>query len=347
MPAEWEPHDATWLTWPSSEDWPGKLDAVRWTYCEFIRALTLGERVKLIVGNAAVRRSATQRLERAGVDLDQIDFFVAPTDRTWARDNLPTLVINDDRTQIGAVKWRFNGWARYDDHHLDEQAGASVAESFLKHWLPELTTSGGRKRRFVLEGGAIDVDGAGTLLTTRRCLLGKPYQRNPNVRQAEIERVLSDMLGVDHVIWLEDGIAGDDTAGHVDDFARFVSVGTVVVAKESKRGDPNYEPLKRAIADLRQARDARGKKLQVVELPMPRAVVYDGERLPASYANFYICNDRVLVPTFNDPNDRVALSILADLFEGREVCGIHAVDLVVGLGTLHCSSQQQPRCIRS
>jgi agmatine deiminase len=343
MPAEWEAHAATWLTWPSSEDWPGKLDAVRWACCEFIDALVQTEPVRLIVGSAAAKAAALRKLERAGVDVERIEFFIARTDRSWARDNLPTFVVNRERTQLGAVKWKFNGWARYADHRLDERAGLSVAQTFgAPCWRPQLRGTKGRGRFFVLEGGAIDVDGAGTLLTTKRCLLGKPYARNPGASKSEVERILGEYVGAEHVIWLDDGIAGDDTSGHVDDFARFASVGTVVLAVETKRSDANYAPLQRARQQLARARDARGNALQIVELPMPRPLTYDGERLPASYANFYIFNESVVVPTFNDPNDRIALSILADVFEGRTVRGVHALDLVVGLGTLHCASQQQP-----
>ncbi len=345
MPAEWEPHAATWLTWPCSQDWPGKLSAVRWTFCEIVRLLVRYERVHLIVGDVDVQRQAEASLTKAGVDLRSLTFFVAATDRTWARDNLPTFVVNRTANKLGAVKWRFNGWARYDDHELDEAAGMSVAQETVRAaggelFVPQLDV-GGSSQRFVLEGGAIDVDGEGTLLTTRRCLLGAPFQRNPGVSQSQVEQVLHQFLGVTTVIWLEDGIAGDDTSGHIDDFARFVSPGHVVVCA-SERGDAEARLLEDAHAALCSATDARGRRLQVTTLPMPEPVTYDGEILPASYANFYIYNRAVMVPTFNDPADRYALAILAELFPDREVIGVYARDLVVGLGTLHCSTQQLP-----
>jgi len=341
MPAEWEPHEATWLTWPNSEDWPGKLQAIRWVFCEIARQLTKSEKVHLIVSGAANKRSAMHSLEQAHVNLDRVEFFTAATDRTWTRDNLPQFVINQSGTDVAAVKWRFNGWARYPDHKKDEAAGLSVAKAAGRYWLPS-AANGSRKRRVVLEGGAIDVDGEGTLLTTRRCLLGSPFRRNPGLDRVAMERLLRSYLGVRKVIWLQDGIAGDDTSGHVDDFARFVGPGCVVLPAETERSDENHTILQQARRRLGRVRDARGRGLQLVELPMPKPLWFDGERLPASYANFYIANDRVLVPTFNDPNDRIALDILAHAFANREICPIHSVDLVLGLGTIHCSTQQQP-----
>lgn len=342
MPAEWEPHAATWLAWPFSKDWPGKLETVRWVFTEIARHLAASERVRLIVESSAAKRSVASWLSRAHVDLAQIDFFVARTDRTWTRDNLPSFVVDRDRAQLGAVKWRFNGWARYANHRHDERAGLAIAEATADLvWQPKVKLER-RARRFVLEGGAIDVDGEGTLLTTRRCLLGSPHARNPGLGQAEVEAILGAHLDVERVIWLEDGISGDDTSGHVDDFARFVAPGVVVLSQEPNRADPNHAPLQRAHQALKRARDARGRKLTVVPLPMPGPVLHRGERLPASYANFYISNDSVLVPTFNDPNDRIALGVLAELFPKRTIRGIHALDLVLGLGTLHCSTQQEP-----
>jgi agmatine deiminase len=341
MPAEWEPHAATWLTWPYSKDWPGKLPAVRWVFCEIVRQLSRGERVRLIVKSAAAVRGVSKQLREADVDVSRVDFFHHQTDRTWARDNLPLFVTNEGG-QLGAVKWRFNGWGRYPDYKLDDQAGLAVARSSApQHWQPTATIAG-KAKRLVLEGGSVDVDGLGTLLTTRRCLLGSPFTRNPGITQAQVEQALSDYLGASHVIWLEDGIAGDDTSGHIDDFARFVGPGRVVVSSTDDKRHADYEPLRAARRVLAQARDARGKKLDVVGLPMPEAVHYQRERLPASYANFYIGNECVLVPTFNDPADRLALNIFAELFPDRRVVGIHALDLVVGLGTLHCSTQQEP-----
>jgi agmatine deiminase len=340
MPAEWEPHAGTWLTWPASRDWPGKLEAVRCAYCSVVRALQAFEEVHLIVQDPNVRANAKAMLEAAGVDERRVHYFTCQTNRTWARDNLPIFVRNREG-EIAAVKWRFNGWARYKDHGLDDEAGRRVAKTARAAFEPSVQIDG-KKSRVVLEGGSIDVDGAGTLLTTRRCLLGAPRQRNPGLDQTDVERLLSTYLGVEKVLWLEDGIAGDDTSGHVDDFARFVSPGRVVVASEPNTKDENHAPLRDARLTLASMRDARGKKLEVIELPMPEPVFYRGERLPASYANFYIANEQVLVPTFDDAADYRALGILSELFPGRRIVGIHCRDLVVGLGTLHCSTQQLP-----
>jgi len=315
---------------------------VRWVYCDIIKQLSRVERVRLVVHDEATQKRAHKSLLRAAVDVDRVDYFVAQTDRTWARDNLPSFVVDEERTRLGAVKWRFNGWARYPDHVLDERAGQRVAKAAgSPAWLPSVNG-----KRFVLEGGSIDVDGDGTVLTTRRCLLGSPFTRNPGLTEAQVERVLTDYLGVSHVLWLEDGIAGDDTSGHIDDFARFVGPGRVVIARERNSRDDNYTPLEQAREALLSMRDAQGRRLDVVDLPMPEPIHYDGERLPASYANFYVANDLVLVPTFNDPQDRVALGVLGELFPNHVVRGIHAVDLVVGLGTLHCSTQQEPAATR-
>jgi agmatine deiminase len=338
MPAEWAPHRATWLAWPHSEDWPGKLNAVTWVFTEIIRQLTLGEEVALLIPKAASRKAVSEQLRMAHVDLKQVEFFIAKTDRSWTRDYLPQFVIRNSRhPRLGAVKFRFNGWARYPDHKLDDVAGGLVADQCAIHWLP--TVDG---RRVVLEGGSIDVDGEGTLLTTERCLLGKPFQRNPGLNRRKIETLLADYLGAQQTIWLPDGIAGDDTAGHIDDLARFVAPGVVVVIQESNRRDANHKILAECRDRLRAARDAKGRKLEVISLPMPQPVWFGADRLPASYANFYIGNEVVLVPTFNDPADRVALGILAELFPKRRVTGIHCTELVLGLGTIHCSTQQEP-----
>lgn len=341
MPAEWEPHAATWLAWPYSEDWPGKLEAVRWVFCEMARQLTRGERVRFIVRDADAVEPVRAQLSAADVDVSRVDFFAHETDRTWARDNLP-LFVRAPNGDVGAVKWRFNGWGRYPDYKLDDQAGLQVARNYAATcWQPSAVIQG-KQRRLVLEGGSVDVDGRGTLLTTRRCLLGSPFTRNPGLSQAQLEQALHDYLGISQVIWLEEGIAGDDTSGHIDDFARFVAPGKVVVSSTKDKQHTDYEVLKEARRALKQARDARGKKLKVFTLPMPEPVHYQGERLPASYANFYIANECVLVPTFNDRADRLALDTFAKLFPKRRVVGVHALDLVVGLGTLHCSTQQEP-----
>jgi len=341
MPAEWEPHAATWLAWPHEPgDWPGKFDAVPWVVADVARHLQEGERIRMIVRGRSDRARAAAALSRSGVSLRRVDFVTAATNRSWTRDFLPLGLVRrrGGRRELAVVKWRFNGWARYPNHAADDAAGRRIARRpGVPAFFPEVAG-----RRVVLEGGAIDVDGEGTLLATEQCLLTGAQARNRALGRAGTERVLRDYLGAEKVIWLGTGIAGDDTGGHVDDFARFVAPGRVVVAQEKNRRDPNWRPLRAARQRLARARDARGRRLEVVGLPMPRPVVFAGERLPASYANFYIGTAAVLVPTFNDPSDRVALGILAELFPGRTVVGIHASDFVLGLGTIHCSTQQEP-----
>jgi agmatine deiminase len=353
-PAEWEPQRATWLAWPHHQpDWPGKYATIQWVFCEMLRALVDVQRVGLLVESAAAAEGAKLALELSGVDLAQVDLRIVPTNRSWTRDYLPTWLLRDhgaagaaatsgERTPaLGAVKWQFNGWARYANHELDEAAGRLVAEERTRLiWTPQL--EGGSARRFVLEGGAIDSDGQGTVLTTSDCLLGTTYPRNPGLDQAGIERVLFDYLVADKVIFLPAGVAGDDTSGHIDDVARFVAPGRVVLAREMNPEDENYLPLARAREYLQGQTDARGRRLEVIDLPMPGARYYDGERLPASYANFLLANGRVLVPTFNDPNDRLALGLLGELFPDRQVLGIHSLDLVLGLGSVHCSTHHEP-----
>jgi agmatine deiminase len=294
--------------------------------------------VRLVVQSAREREQACRHFEASGVDMGRVDFVTVGTNRSWVRDYAPLFVCAKGAPPA-AVKWRFDGWGRYADHPLDDAAGRHIAKGFAaRTWRPRALG-----RPVVLEGGAIDVDGRGTLLTTSECLLTGERARAAHLGQPAVERLLQRYLGVSRVIWLPRGVAGDDTSGHVDDFARFVSPGTVVVASEHNRKDDNYEPLRRAASVLRAAHDAKGRRLEVVSLPMPQPLYYRGERLPASYANFYIANKQVLVPTFNDPNDRIALGILAELFPRRQVVGIHAVELVLGLGTLHCSTMQEPR----
>jgi agmatine deiminase len=347
MPAEWEPHEATWLAWPHNrEDWPGKFAPVPWVYTEIVRLLSRVERVNILIKGRKAQRLATDRLDAAGVDLSRVTFFKAATDRVWTRDAGPTFVVNDHaeraEDRVGLIDWRFNGWAKYDDHRRDDRIPRKV-ERFLgvRRWEPSAAIDG-RPTRVVMEGGAIDVNGLGTLLTTEECLLSDIQARNPRLDRAGVEKVFEEYLGVSRVVWLGRGIDGDDTHGHVDDITRFVNPTTVVTVVEKRESDPNFERLQENKKRLRQARDQDGSPLHVVTLPMPAPVIFEGQRLPASYANFYIANGLVLVPTFNDPNDRKALGILDSLFPGREVVGVHCTDLVLGLGTLHCLSQQQP-----
>lgn len=351
MPAEWEEHGATWLAWPHKvSDWPGKFGAIPWVFCEIVRHLVGRERVRILV-TGATESQARRQLAAAGVGLEWVDFVRAKSNRSWTRDYLPSFVVQRSGAgtkarrqseEMAAVKWRFNGWARYPDHEWDDAAGGKAAEYLGLPLLQPETTVRGKARRVVLEGGAYDVDGEGTLLTSEACLLSGRYARNRPLSRELLEATLSEHLGIEQVIWLGEGIEGDDTAGHVDDFVRFVRPGVVVLCQEPNRRDPNHGALRAARERIAGARDARGRRLRVVELPMPAPVFQGKQRLPASYANFYIANGVVLVPTFNDPADREALGILRELFPERQVCGIHARDLVLGLGTLHCSTQQEP-----
>ena len=325
MPAEWEPHEATWIAWPHNrEDWPGRFAPIPWTYAEIVRKLALVERVRILVLDADHEHRARRVLAKAGAHLPAIEFFHIPTDRVWTRDYAPLFVL-DNNGALAAVKWRFNGWAKYENHQLDQQAGLAIAERFGAI-LPPL----------VLEGGAIDVNGAGWALATEECLLSHVQARNPNLTREDLEVALGDNLGAKRILWLNRGIAGDDTHGHIDDIARFTNADTIAAATEDDPADPNYEILKENEAILAQY------PFRIVRLPMPQPLYFSGQRLPASYANFYIANKTVLVPTFNDPNDRLALNILAGLFPDREVIGIDCTALVWGLGTLHCMTQQQP-----
>jgi agmatine deiminase len=327
MPAEWEPHEATWIAWPHNrDDWPGRFAPIPWVYAEIVRKLTRVERVRILVEDAAMEQAARRILRKASADLAAVDFFHAPTDRGWTRDYCP-LFVKNRAGEVALTNWRFNAWAKYGDWYNDAAIPAMLARALaMRAWEPGL----------VLEGGSIDVNGCGLLLTTEECLLSPVQARNPELDRRQIEQALRDYLGVRRVIWLRNGIAGDDTHGHVDDLARFVNPDTVVIASESDRSDTNYDPLRENLALLRK------EPLRVVKLPMPAPLVFHGRRLPASYANFYVANGLVLVPTFNDPNDRIALNTLVRLMPDREVIGINAVELVWGLGTLHCMTQQQP-----
>jgi len=328
MPAEWEPHEATWIAWPHNRtDWPGRFAPIPWVYGEIVRKLSRVERVRILVEGRAAQEQARRVLRNVGAEESAVEFFACPTNRAWTRDYGPIFVRNR-RGETALTAWRFNAWARYDDWQKDSNVPAYVAKR-LK--LPLFAS------QMVLEGGSIDVNGAGLLLTTEECLLSGVQARNPGMSRAEIERRLRDYLGITRVIWLRNGIAGDDTHGHVDDLARFVAADTVVAAAEPDRSDANYEPSRQNQALLRAA------GLRVVKLPMPRPLVFAGQRLPASYANFYIANGLVLAPTFNDPNDRVALNTLARVFPDREVVGINCTELIWGLGALHCMTQQQPK----
>jgi agmatine deiminase len=342
MPAEWEPHQATWLAWPHNvRDWPGRFGPVPWVFADIVKKLAEGETVRLLVNDAAHEAGARRHLERNGADLARVDLRRIPTDRVWTRDSGPIVVRKKGARGGRAVAgFRFNAWAKYADWKRDARIPERAARALGLPLVPVRRAG----RDVVLEGGAIDVNGAGSILVTEECLLDPAVQvRNPGFERADYQAVFRDALGAPNTIWLGKGIAGDDTHGHVDDLARFVSPSTIVLSREDDPGDANHGPLSENRERLASARLADGSRPQVVDLPMPRPVIFAGHRLPASYANFYIGNAVVLVPTFNDPADRVALGILGELFPGRSVVGIHALDLVWGLGTLHCMTQQEPR----
>jgi agmatine deiminase len=393
MPAEWEPHAATWMAWPHYRgDWPGKFEPVPWVYAEIIRNLVRHERVELVVADAAAERQACKLLKRADALFANLHFHRWPTNRVWTRDSgcifvkrssdvgttfrnfiagstrdasgtpvaqrrhslaqhvsagkaerrnrVPsgTVPIYDAATELLATKFHFNAWAKYTNWRQDEKIGSLMANAAGAREIRPLCGSS----RVVLEGGSIDVNGRGTLLTTEECLLSKIQCRNPGMRRADYEKVFTDYLGAPHVIWLGRGIFGDDTHGHVDDLTRFVSADTVVTMVEPNPKDVNYKPLHDNLRRLRAASDQDGQPLNVVEIPMPQPVVFENRRLPASYANFYIANEVVLVPVFNRPNDRIALNTLAQLFPARSVVPIYSGDFIWGLGAMHCMTQQQP-----
>ena len=355
MPAEWELHAATWLAWPHYHgDWPGKFEPIPWVYAEIIRNLAKRERVELIVNSAAAARQARRVLERADALSDNIRFHHWPTNRIWLRDS-GCIFLKDEGGASLSLKFRFNAWAKYSNWRFDDKIGSLMAQvntptSRAKrargmgysdsHANEILPVSAGK--RIVLEGGSIDVNGAGTILTTEECLLSKIQERNPQMTRVHYEKAFADYLGAPHTIWLGRGIIGDDTHGHVDDLTRFVAKDTVVTMVEPNSKDANHAPLRANLRRLQAARDQDGRQLTVVEVPMPQPVIFEGRRLPASYANFYIANGCVLAPVFNRANDRIALNTLAELFPSREIIPIYSGDFIWGLGAMHCMTQQQP-----
>lgn len=341
MPAEWELHEATWLGWPhNATDWPDKLDTIRWVYSEMVRKISAGEIVRILVRHKADEKVVRRYLSRSGADLKKIQFIVHPTNRGWMRDSGPIFVRRSTpKKETAIVHFHFNAWAKYSNWQKDRRV-PEMAARLLRKKLFRAEHDG---KPFVIEGGGIDVNGRGTLLTTEECYLDPKVQvRNPGLGRREIEETLKSYLGVKNVLWLRNGPVGDDTHGHIDDICRFVNRRTLVLIREKNTRDLNYRPLAENWERIRDLRLEDGSRPEVIPLPMPSPIYFDGYRLPASYANFYICNAAVIVPTFNDPNDRIALGTLAELFTDRPVIGIHAVDLVLGFGTLHCLTQQQP-----
>lgn len=338
-PAEWERHDATWIAWPHNEnDWPGKFEPVRWVYAEIVRALHQHERVDILVHDERIEAEARACLNAHGVHPDGYRLHRHPTDRSWLRDSAPTAVHDRDGSVVW-LNWAFNAWAKYDNFSDDAEVGEAVAHASAR---PRRQPTRSDGSRLVLEGGGIETDGHGTLLVTEEWLLSDTQVRNPGLNRAEYERLFGEWLGIRRTIWLGEGCVGDDTHGHIDDIARFIAPGTVVLAQDDDPSTENHRRSRDNFDRLRGARDSRGSAIHVVPLPFPRVITMQGAVLPASYANFYIANRVVLMPTFNDPNDRVALQILSECFPGRAVVGIHSLDLVWGLGTLHCLTQQQP-----
>jgi len=334
FPAEFAPHTATWLSWPHKEaSWPGKLDSIYPVYCEFVKYLAKGEKVNINVANETMKDKAVTLLQKAGADLRQIEFFFYPTDDAWCRDHGPAFLVNptaEEKKMI--VKWKYNAWGgKYPPFDLDNQIPLLIG----KHYGIPVVAPG-----IVMEGGSVEFNGKGTLLTTTSCLLNP--NRNPQLGKRDIERYLYDYYGVDHILWLGEGIVGDDTDGHIDDLTRFVNEDTVVTVVEASKSDDNYRPLQENLKRLKEMRLENGKQLHVAELPMPSPVVYEGQRLPASYANFYIANDHVIVPTYRDKNDDKALDVLQRCFPQRQIIGLDSWDIIWGLGSFHCLTQQEP-----
>lgn len=334
MPAEWAPHAATWLGWPHEKsDWPGKFAPIPWLYGDIVRHLSHVERVRILVESEDARESVRKILKKCHVEMAAVDFVVCPTDRSWVRDTM-AIFVHNGRGKVEATDWEFNAWAKYPNFSRDN-AVPQFAASELGVKRHEAIW---KKRRIVLEGGSIEVNGKGLMLTTEECLLSDVQARNPGLGRQEIEAIFAKYLGIERTLWLKHGIVGDDTHGHIDDLARFTDEQTIVIVEERDKSDANHEPLKENIALLKQI----AKGMRVVSLPMPEPVWFDGQRLPASYANFYVANSIVLAPVFNNANDREALNTLAKLFPTRSIVPIYCRDLVLGLGTLHCMTQQEP-----
>ncbi len=334
FPAEFEPHAATWLSWPHKEaSWPGKIHTIYPNYSLFVKYLALSEKVRLNVMDEAMKAFATEQLQKAGVNMSQVEFFLHPTNDAWCRDHGPAFLVNPHATQKKViVDWNYNAWGnKYPPYELDDVIPTLIGKHFnLPVYHPGI----------VMEGGSVEFNGKGTVLTSTCCLLNP--NRNPHLSQGQVEQYLYDYYGVEQVLWVDEGIVGDDTDGHIDDTIRFVNEDTVLTVVESNQQDENYGLLQTNLRQLKQMRLLNGKQLNIIELPMPDAVVYEDQRLPASYANFYISNKHVIVPTYQCNKDEKALAIIAAAFPNREVVGIDSTDIIWGLGSFHCLSQQEP-----
>ncbi|WP_256004096.1 agmatine deiminase family protein [Pedobacter deserti] len=333
FPAEWEKHEATWLTWPHKEaSWPGKIDTIYKPYCQFIKIVAEGEKVRINVNDEETKRFAIAQLESVGADLVQIEFYFNGSNDAWCRDHGPAFLLNRAGDQKVIVDWGYNAWGdKYPPYDLDDVIPTKIGQHFnLPVYHPGI----------VMEGGSVEFNGAGVVLTTTACLLNE--NRNPDLTRDQIERYLREFYGVEHILWLGDGIVGDDTDGHIDDITRFVNEDTVLTVVESNPLDENYLLLQENLQQLKSMRLPDGRPLNIVELPMPSPVIYEDTRLPASYANFYIANAAVIVPTFRDVNDEKALKIIKSVFPDRKVVGIDSTDIIWGLGSFHCLSQQEP-----
>ncbi len=331
FPAEWVKHEATWLSWPHKEaSWPGKIATIYQPYCEFIKLVATGEKVRINVKDEAMKAFATAELEKVGADLSQIEFYFNETNDAWCRDHGPAFVVKGNEKAV--VDWGYNAWGdKYPPYDLDDVVPTKIAQHFnLPLFAPDI----------VMEGGSVEFNGAGTILTSEACLLNE--NRNPHLNREQIETYLKEFYGAEQILWVGDGIVGDDTDGHIDDITRFVNENTVLTVVESNPLDENYLLLKENLERLKQMTLLDGRKLNIVQLPMPSPVIFEDTRLPASYANFYIANAAVIVPIFNDVNDQKALDIIQGCFPDRPVVGINSVDIIWGLGSFHCLSQQEP-----
>ena len=334
FPAEFEPHAGTWLSWPHKEaSWPGKIHTIYPYYCRFVKELTVSEKVCINVNDEAMEQFAVDHLTNAGVDLSKVEFFLHPTNDAWCRDHGPAFLINPSAEQKKIiVDWDYNAWGnKYPPFELDDVIPTLIAKRYdIPVYYP----------RIIMEGGSVEFNGSGTIITSTACLLNQ--NRNPGLNQEQIENYLHNYYGVEQVLWVCEGIVGDDTDGHIDDTVRFVNGDTVIAVVESDKNDENYELLQKNLRDLKQMRLLNGKPLNIVEMPMPGEIIYEDQRLPASYANFYIANDVVVVPTYRCDNDVKALDVIEQCFPGRRIVGIDSTEIIWGLGSFHCLSQQEP-----